>query len=94
MKEGFTRDDLKKGLIIYGPKGCSRCVDGYKGRIGIYQVMPVTHEIGQIILQGGNATQIAEQAVLEGVWDLRRAALEKAKHGITGLEEINRITID
>ncbi len=56
--------------------------------------MPVTHEIGQIILSGGNATQIAEQAVLEGVWDLRRSELEKAKKGITGLEEINRITID
>ena len=56
--------------------------------------MPVTHEIGQIILQGGNATQVAEQATLEGVWDLRRSALEKAKQGITGLEEINRITID
>jgi type IV pilus assembly protein PilB len=94
LKEGFTREDIKKGLTIYGPKGCSRCVSGYKGRIGIYQVMPVTHEIGQIILQDGNATQIAEQAALEGVWDLRRAALEKAKQGITGLEEINRITID
>ncbi|MCZ6826115.1 MAG: ATPase, T2SS/T4P/T4SS family, partial [Gammaproteobacteria bacterium] len=94
LKEGFTREDIKKGLTIYGPKGCSRCVSGYKGRIGIYQVMPVTHEIGQIILSGGNATQIAEQAVLEGVWDLRRSALEKAKKGITGLEEINRITID
>ncbi len=94
LKEGFTREDIKKGLTIYGPKGCSRCVSGYKGRIGIYQVMPVTHEIGQIILLDGNATQIAEQAALEGVWDLRRAALEKAKQGITGLEEINRITID
>ena len=94
LKEGFTREDIKKGLTIYGPVGCARCVAGYKGRTGIYQVMPVTHEIGQIILQGGNATQVAEQAALEGVWDLRRSALEKAKRGITGLEEINRITID
>ncbi len=94
LKEGFTREDIKKGLTIYGPVGCARCVAGYKGRTGIYQVMPVTHEIGQIILQGGNATQVAEQAALEGVWDLRRAAIEKAKQGITGLEEINRITID
>ncbi|MEE8463287.1 MAG: type IV-A pilus assembly ATPase PilB [Gammaproteobacteria bacterium] len=94
LKEGFTREDIKKGLTIYGPVGCARCVAGYKGRTGIYQVMPVTHEIGQIILQGGNATQVAEQAALEGVWDLRRSALEKAKQGITGLEEINRITID
>ncbi|MCZ6880718.1 MAG: type IV-A pilus assembly ATPase PilB [Gammaproteobacteria bacterium] len=94
LKEGFTREDIKKGLTIYGPVGCSRCTDGYKGRTGIYQVMPVTHEIGQIILQGGNATQVADQAALEGVWDLRRSALEKARQGITGLEEINRITID
>lgn len=94
LKEGFTREDIKQGFTIYGPVGCARCVAGYKGRTGIYQVMPVTHEIGQIILQGGNATQVAEQAALEGVWDLRRSALEKAKQGITGLEEINRITID
>ena len=94
LKEGFTREDIKRGFTIYGPVGCARCVAGYKGRTGIYQVMPVTHEIGQIILQGGNATQVAEQATLEGVWDLRRSALEKAKQGITGLEEINRITID
>ncbi|MFB3064432.1 MAG: type IV-A pilus assembly ATPase PilB, partial [Gammaproteobacteria bacterium] len=94
LQEGFTREDIKKGLTIYGPVGCSRCTDGYKGRTGIYQVMPVTHEIGQIILQGGNATQVADQAALEGVWDLRRSALEKARQGITGLEEINRITID
>ena len=94
LKEGFTREDIKQGLTIYGPVGCSRCTDGYKGRTGIYQVMPVTHEIGQIILQGGNATQVADQAALEGVWDLRRSALEKARQGITGLEEINRITID
>lgn len=94
LKEGFTREDIKRGFTIYGPVGCARCVAGYKGRTGIYQVMPVTHEIGQIILQGGNATQVAEQAALEGVWDLRRSALEKAKQGITGLEEINRITID
>ncbi|MCH7893153.1 MAG: type IV-A pilus assembly ATPase PilB [Proteobacteria bacterium] len=94
LKEGFTREDIKRGFTIYGPVGCARCVAGYKGRTGIYQVMPVTHEIGQIILQGGNATQVADQAALEGVWDLRRSALEKAKQGITGLEEINRITID
>ena len=56
--------------------------------------MPVTESIGRIILEGGNADQIAEQAVKEGVWDLRRSALQKVKDGITGLEEINRVTID
>jgi type IV pilus assembly protein PilB len=94
LKEGFTREDVKNGLVIYGPKGCSRCVSGYKGRTGIYEVMPVTDEIGQIILQDGDATQVAAQAALEGVWNLRRSALEKVKNGITGLEEINRVTLD
>jgi len=94
LKEGFTNDDIENGLTIYGPKGCSRCVEGYKGRVGLYQVMPVNNEIGQIILQGGNATQVADQAAADGVWDLRRSALEKVKQGVTGLEEINRVTID
>ncbi len=94
LKEGFTREDVKNGLVIYEPKGCSRCVGGYKGRTGIYEVMPVSNEIGQIILQDGDATQVAAQAALEGVWNLRRSALEKVKKGITGLEEINRVTLD
>ena len=94
LAEGFTKEDIKANVTVHGPVGCTNCVDGYKGRVGIYQVMPVTDEIGKIILQGGNATDIAEQAKTEGVWDLRKSALEKVKQGVTGLEEVNRVTVD
>ena len=94
LKEGFSDDDIKGGVRVYGPVGCNSCNDGYKGRVGIYQVMPVTEAIGRIILEGGNAVQIAEQAEKEGVRDLRRSGLQKVKDGITSLEEVNRVTID
>jgi len=93
-KEGFRDEDIQAGITIYGPVGCSQCNAGYKGRVGIYQVMPVTETLGRIIMEGGNAIQIADQATKEGVWDLRRSGLEKVKQGMTGLEEINRVTID
>jgi type IV pilus assembly protein PilB len=93
-KEGFSDEDIKKGLSIYGPKGCSQCVDGYKGRVGIYQVMPVSETIGRIIMEGGHAMQIAQEAEREGVWDLRRAGLQKIKDGLTSLDEINTVTVD
>jgi type IV pilus assembly protein PilB len=94
LKEGFTEEDLKSDFTVYKPVGCNKCSDGYKGRVGIYQVMPVTETIGRIIMEGGNAMQIADQAVADGVADLRRAGLNKVRLGITGLEEINRVTID
>jgi len=94
LKEGFTEQQIDAGLTIYGPVGCSQCNSGYKGRVGVYQVMPVSEDIGRIIMEGGNAMQIAEQATVEGVWDLRRAGLQKVLDGVTGLEEINRVTID
>ena len=93
-KEGFRDEDIKAGMTIFGPVCCSQCNGGYKRRVGIYQVMPVTEALGRIIMEGGNALQIAEQAEKEGVWDLRRSGLEKVKQGMTGLEEINRVTID
>ncbi|HRX89482.1 MAG TPA: ATPase, T2SS/T4P/T4SS family [Steroidobacteraceae bacterium] len=94
LKEGFQKVDVEAGLKLYAPKGCSNCTDGYKGRVGIYQVMAVTDAIGRIIMEGGNAITIADQAAKEGVWDLRRAGLEKVKQGMTSLEEVNSITID
>jgi type IV pilus assembly protein PilB len=94
LKEGFQEADVRAGLKIYGPKGCSNCTDGYKGRCGIYQVMPVTEALGRIIMEGGNAIDIADQAAKEGVWDLRRSGLEKVKQGITSLEEVNSVTIE
>jgi type IV pilus assembly protein PilB len=93
-KEGFTADDIDAGLKIFGPVGCKLCNDGYKGRLGIFQVMEVSETMGRIIMEGGNAMQIADQAVSEGVVDLRRAGLNKVREGLTSLEEINRVTID
>jgi type IV pilus assembly protein PilB len=94
LKEGFQEADVRAGMKIYGPKGCSACSDGYKGRCGIYQVMPVTDAIGRIIMEGGNAIDISDQAAKEGVWDLRRAGLEKVKAGLTSIEEVNSVTIE
>jgi type IV pilus assembly protein PilB len=93
LLEGFTREDLP-GLRVFGPVGCKQCNDGYKGRVGVYQVMPVTEAIGRIILAGGNAVEIETQSQKEGVWTLRRSALQKVKDGVTSLEEINRVTIE
>jgi type IV pilus assembly protein PilB len=93
-KEGFQENDIASGIKIYGPKGCSSCTDGYKGRVGIYQVMEVSDEIGRIIMTGGNALDINKQAAKEGVWDLRRSGLEKVRAGLTSLEEINSVTIE
>jgi type IV pilus assembly protein PilB len=93
-KEGFEEKDIAAGIKVYAPKGCSNCTDGYKGRVGIYQVMPVSEEIGRIIMTGGNALDIGQQAAKEGVWDLRRAGLEKVKAGMTSIDEINSVTIE
>jgi len=93
-KEGFDAEELDAGFTIFGPKGCKSCNDGYKGRIGIFQVMEVSETMGRIIMEGGNAIQLADQATIEGVCDLRRAGLNKVKDGITSLEEVNRVTIE
>ena len=93
-KEGFEAEDFESGLTIFAPKGCKSCNDGYKGRVGIFQVMEVSETMGRIIMEGGNALQIADQAASEGVIDLRRAGLNKVKDGVTSLEEINRVTIE
>jgi type IV pilus assembly protein PilB len=93
-KEGFSAKELDAGITIFGPKGCKSCNGGYKGRLGIFQVMEVSETMGRIIMEGGNAIQIADQAALEGVIDLRRAGLNKVKDGVTSLEEVNRVTIE
>jgi type IV pilus assembly protein PilB len=94
LKEGFTQEEVAAGIKIYKPVGCGQCTDGYKGRTGIYQVMPVSEEIQRIILQGGNAVDIANQTASEGIWDLRKSGLSKAKAGITSLDEVNQCTIE
>jgi type IV pilus assembly protein PilB len=94
LKEGFTQEEIANGVQIFGPVGCTQCTDGYKGRTGIYEVMPVSEEIGRIIMEGGNVMHIKEQAVREGVWGLRQSGLKKVRDGITSLDEINRVTVD
>jgi type IV pilus assembly protein PilB len=93
VKEGFDPKIVKQ-LTIYGAKGCKSCNDGYKGRIGIFQVMEVSETMGRIIMEGGNAMQLADQATKEGVRDLRQAGLNKVKEGVTSLVEVNRVTIE
>jgi type IV pilus assembly protein PilB len=92
LEEGFTEADLDAGVTVYRPVGCERCTKGYKGRIGIFQVMTVSDTIGRLIMEGGNAIQLAEQAAREGVKNLRQSGLSKVKAGVTSLEEINRVT--
>jgi type IV pilus assembly protein PilB len=94
LEEGFTEDEIESGLTVYKPVGCPQCTKGYRGRTGIFQVMPVSEDIGRLIMEGGNAIQLAEQGRREGVADLRSSGLRKVKAGITSLEEINRVTKD
>jgi type IV pilus assembly protein PilB len=94
LKEGFQTSDIEAGMRLFAPKGCANCTDGYKGRVGIYQVMPITDTIARLILDGGSAVDISDQSEKEGFWDLRRSGLEKVKAGMTSLEEINSVTIE
>ena len=94
LAEGYTADEVHAGITTYEAVGCEDCTEGYKGRVGIYQVMPMTEEIQHIVLAGGNVQQIAQAALDSGVRDLRRSALDKVKQGITSLIEINRVTKD
>jgi type IV pilus assembly protein PilB len=94
LAEGFTQAQLDAGITLYEAVGCEECTEGYKGRTGIYQVMPMSEEISVIVLAGGNAIQIAEAAQRAGVNDLRQSALMKAAAGTTSLAEINRVTKD
>ena len=93
INQGFRENELSE-LTIYKAVGCDQCNHGYKGRVGIYEVMPISEETGRIIMASGNALQIAEQARREGINDLRRSGLNKARMGLTSLEEINRVTTE
>jgi len=93
LAAGFTEDQLDGAWKPYKPVGCDICGGtGYKGRVGIYQVMPITDAMTRIILQGGNESDISDQARLEGVLDLRQAGLLKVKSGQTSLEEVEAVT--
>ncbi|MCS4306103.1 type IV pilus assembly protein PilB [Rheinheimera pacifica] len=91
LKQGFTPQQLPT-VKIFKPVGCDHCTNGYKGRVGIYEVMPVSPKMADIIMQGGNSLDIANQAQLEGVNNLRQSGLIKAAAGLTSLAEINRVT--
>ena len=92
LDAGFEKEELP--LQIYKPVGCDQCTNGYKGRVGIYQVMPLSEDMGRTIMNGGNAMDIADQAETDGVQNLRRSALNKVKEGLTSLAEANRITLE
>jgi type IV pilus assembly protein PilB len=93
LRAGFTEGDLDGSWQPYGHIGCERCKgSGYKGRVGIYQVMPITDEMSRLIMKNGTAHDIADQARREGVQDLRQAGLRKVKAGLTSLEEIEAVT--
>lgn len=95
LREGFTAEQVGvPGFTIYKANGCDQCNDGYKGRTGLYQVMPVTDAISRIIMEGGNAIDIADQAAKEGVKTLRESALKKVLDGHIDLTEANRVTTD
>ena len=91
LDAGFKKEELDS-LTVYSPVGCDRCNEGYKGRVGIYQVMPISEAMRALILNGGNAMEMAELSKSEGVNDLRASGLDKIRQGITSLEEIDRIT--
>ncbi|MEZ2744228.1 type IV-A pilus assembly ATPase PilB [Halopseudomonas bauzanensis] len=93
-EEGFSDEKIASGLTIYGPVGCENCQDGYKGRVGIYEVVRITPAIQRIIMEDGNSMQISDVAQNEGFRSLRQSALMKAEQGVTSLAEVNRVTKD
>lgn len=93
LREGFKAEDIGK-FTVYGPVGCDRCSNGYKGRVGVYEVVKITPALQRIIMAEGNAIEIADEAQKEGFNNLRQSGLKKVMDGLTSLEEVNRITSD
>lgn len=94
IEEGFSQEKIDAGITIYGPVGCENCKDGYKGRLGIYEVVKITQAMQRIIMEDGNSIQIADVAQSEGFRSLRQSALLKVEQGVTSLAEVNRVTKD
>ncbi|MAC99780.1 MULTISPECIES: type IV-A pilus assembly ATPase PilB [Pseudomonas] len=94
IEEGFSTEKIDAGLTIYGPVGCENCKDGYKGRVGIYEVVRITPAMQRIIMEDGNSIQISDVAQSEGFRNLRQSALMKVEEGVTSLAEVNRVTKD
>ena len=95
LEEGFTEEMIAKGIKIFQPVlGHEDCPSGYKGRAGIYQVMPISDAMKRLIIEGANAVTLADQSANEGIWDIRRSGLQKVIDGITSLAEVNRVTVE
>ena len=94
LKEGFTQEQIDTGFTLYRPKGCDKCNGGYKGRVGIYEVVKITDELANMIMEEASSIKIAKQAQAEGFRNLRQSALLKVIEGVTSLEEANRVTKD
>lgn len=93
-KQGFTQEQIDTNFTVYQPKGCDKCNNGYKGRVGIYEVVKITPKISQLIMNEASSLEIAAAAAEEGFNDLRKSALLKAIEGVTSLEEVDRVTKD
>ncbi len=103
LEEGFAEEVVKefmaseksaRKMYAANPEGCEHCTGGYKGRVGIYQVMPVSEEMKRLIMEQANAITLADQALKEGIPDLRRSGLKKVADGVTSLTEVNRVTLE
>lgn len=95
QKENFPEEWIEQGITLYNPgDGGTDCPSGYKGRAGIYQVMPISDTMKRLIIEGANAVQLSDQSAKEGIWDIRMSGLKKVRDGITSLAEVNRVTIE
>ncbi|MCS6096762.1 type IV-A pilus assembly ATPase PilB [Shewanella baltica] len=92
LRLGFAQAQITQGFTTFKPVGCEHCSAGYKGRVGIYEVMKMSDEIARTIMEGGNSLQIASQAKTQGMRDLRQSGLLKVIHGVTSIAEVNRVT--
>ena len=95
LDEGFPEEWIEEGIKLFGPgDGGDDCPSGYKGRAGIYQVMQVSDAMRRLIMEGANAVQLADRALEEGIWDIRKSGLAKARDAVTSLAEVNRVTVE
>ena len=94
VEEGFTDEQIAEEFTVYGPNegGCDKCKEGYKGRVGVYEVVKITREISKIIMEDGNSLELSKQARDHGFDNLRQSGLKKVMSGATSLAEINRVT--
>jgi type IV pilus assembly protein PilB len=95
LQEGFAKEWVEQGISVFGPgNGGADCPSGYKGRAGIYQVLPISDTMKRLIIEGANAVVLADQSRAEGIWDIRTSGLSKVRAGVTSLAEVNRVTVE